>query len=65
MIKQGGYAIKEMSSQELHKLKAKIKLEELASLKKFEKAGRIFDGLLMFKQAGQCFFSGKLFERAF
>lgn len=35
MIKQGGYAVKEMTSQELHKLKAKIKLEEQASLKKF------------------------------
>ena len=65
MIKQGGHTIKEMTGIELKKFKTKIKLEQNAALKKFEKAGRIFDGLLMFKQAGQCFFSGKLFDKAF
>lgn len=54
-----------MTSNELNKLNIKIKLEENAALKKFEKAGCIFEKLSMLKQAGQCFFSGKLFEKAF
>jgi hypothetical protein len=47
------------------KYKKKLKSEENLSLKKFLNAGQIFEELHMFKQAGQCFFSGKSFERAF
>ena len=65
MIKQGSFTYKEMTSNQLSKLKKRLKNDEVLSLKKFLLAASIFEQLYMFKQAGQCFFSGKSFEKAF
>lgn len=64
-IKQGFHTYREMSNTELAKIKKGLKKDETKSIEKFGKAATIFDDLGMFKQAGQCFFSGKLFQRAF
>ena len=54
-----------MSESDLGKLKRKLKKEENSTYVKFEEAAEIFSELLMFKQAGQCYFSGKSFQKAF
>ena len=54
-----------MSESDLGKLKRKLKKEENSTYIKFEEAAEIFSELLMFKQAGQCYFSGKSFVKAF
>lgn len=54
-----------MSESEISKLKKKLKRDEAQTFINFQSAGKIFEELLMFKQAGQCFFSGRQFEKAF
>lgn len=54
-----------MNRIEMTRYKKKLKTEETDSLRKFISAARIFEDLHMFKQAGQCYFSGKSFEKAF
>lgn len=54
-----------MSESDLSKLKKKLKKEESATFLKFEQAGQVFEDLLMFKQAGQCYFSGRQYQKAY
>lgn len=54
-----------MSESAIGKLKRKLKKDEVSTFAKFEEAAAIFNELLMFKQAGQCYFSGKKFQKAF
>jgi tetratricopeptide (TPR) repeat protein len=64
-IKQGAHFYKEMNTSDISKIKKKLKKEEADAVRKFTHGGSIFEELLMFKQAGQCYFSGKIFEKAF
>lgn len=54
-----------MSESDLSKLKKKLKREEASCYVKFTEAGYVFEELLLFKQAGQCYFSGKMFQKAY
>lgn len=50
-----------MSSSELSKTKSKLKVQEAQSIRQFLFAAQLFEDMMMFKQAGQCYFSGKKF----
>ena len=50
-----------MNNNEIAKIKKGLKKDETRAIERFKIAGELFEELTMFKQAGQCFFSGKLF----
>lgn len=54
-----------MSNSDISKIKKKLKNTEAEAINYFKHAGFLFEEMLMFKQAGQCYFSGKVFEKAF
>lgn len=54
-----------MADTDLSKLKKKLKKSEQETYEKFKIAAETFEQLMMFKQAGQCYFSGKIFQKAF
>ena len=45
-------------------MKKKLKSNENLAISNFKKAGKLFEKQKMFKQAAQCYFSGKEFEWA-
>ncbi len=60
-MKQGFVGYSDLSSRDAGNLKKKLKNSEATSFAVFKQAAKIFESMKMFKQAGQCYFSGKIF----
>ncbi len=58
-IKNKLYAYADMTKQDLKRARAKLKNMETKALDNFCRAGEIFRETELYKQAGQCFFSGR------
>lgn len=63
-MKDRMYNYANISKADLGLQRHKIKVNEKNALKNFLTAGKIFEDLKMWKQAGQCYFSGKDYQLA-
>jgi len=63
-IKNKLYAYADMSKQDIKRARTKLKNQEIRALENFCKAGELFEHAELFKQAGQCYFSGREYAKA-
>lgn len=63
-LKSKLYAYADMSKQDLKRARTKLKNQEIRALENFCHAGEIFREAELYKQAGQCFFSGREYAKA-